>query len=84
MQPQPFIVEIVRPPAEETTIADLLVGSLGLAGALALAAVPLGLILGYLLIRWNHRRRPGADHMPPVSPSLELKEPEDPPSGQVP
>lgn len=84
MQPQPFIVEIVRPPAEETTIADLLVGSLGLAGALALVAVPLGLILGYVLIRWNQRRRPDADHMPHVSPSLELKEPGDPPSGPVP
>ena len=84
MQPQPFIVEIVRPPSEETTVADLLVGSLGLAGALALVAIPLGLILGYVLIRWNQRRRPEADHMPHVSPSLELKEPGDPPSGQVP
>jgi hypothetical protein len=39
--PQPFIVEIIRPPAEELTIADLLINSLGLAGAFAVAAIPL-------------------------------------------
>lgn len=78
--PQPFIVEIIRPPSDELTISDLLVNSLGLAGALAVAAIPLGLIAGYLLIRWNARRRPEDNHMPHISPSLELKDPEDPSS----
>lgn len=78
--PQPFIVEIIRPPSDELTISDLLVNSLGLAGAFAVAAIPLGLIAGYLLIRWNARRRPEDDHMPHISPSLELQDPEDPPS----
>ena len=84
--PQPFIVEIIRPPADELTITDVLVNSLGLAGAFAVAAIPLGLIVGYLMIRWNSRRPPEADHMPPVSPSLspsELNERPDPPSGPV-
>ena len=70
--PTPFIVEIIRPPAEEQTIAGLLVNALGLAGAFAFAAIPLGLIAGYFLIRWNGRRPPEADHMPHVSPSFEL------------
>ena len=75
------MVEIIRPPAEEQTIAGLLVNSLGLAGAFALAAVPLGLVVGYLMIKWNARRPPEADHMPHVSPSMELNEL--PPSRQV-
>ena len=62
------MVEIIRPPAEELTIADLLVNSLGLAGAFAVAAIPLGLVVGYLMIKWNGRRPPEADHMPHVSP----------------
>jgi hypothetical protein len=69
---KPFIVEIIRPPTEETTVVDVLVGSLGLAGAFALAAVPLGLIVGVLLIRWNKRRRPESEHMPHISPSMQL------------
>ena len=86
--PQPFIVEIIRPPAEEQTVTGLLINSLGLAGALALVAIPLGLIAGYLLIRWNRRRPPDADHMPHISPSFsaghaELNEPTDPPSSPV-
>lgn len=71
---QPFIVEIVRPPTPETTAADVLIGALSLAGVFALAAVPLGLIAGFLLIRWHGRRRPEADHMPHVSPSMELQD----------
>jgi hypothetical protein len=84
------MVEIIRPPADEQTIAGLLIGALGLAGALAVAAIPLGLVAGYILIRWNARRPPEADHMPHISPSLQLDEPDgfgkpktDPPSGQV-
>ena len=84
------MVEIIRPPAEEQTIADLLVNSLGLAGAFAVAAIPLGLVVGYLMIKWHARRPPEADHMPHISPSIELAEPSPPhqvkatpPSGPV-
>ena len=51
MQPaNPIIVRVVEQPIESTTVADVLLGSLGLAGALTLTAAVLGLILGGLLI----------------------------------
>ena len=51
MQPaEPIIVRVVQEPVESTTIADVLLGSLGLAGALILAAAVLGLLLGGMLI----------------------------------
>jgi len=46
----PIIVRVIQEPAETTTIGDVLLGSLGLAGALILAAAALGLLLGGLLI----------------------------------
>ena len=85
--PQPFMVEVIRPPADEQTIAGLIVNALGMAGAFALAAIPLGLIAGYLLIQWHKRRPPEADHMPHVSPSFQVSQPPQiptgPPSDQV-
>lgn len=65
-QPDPFIVEIIRPATEEITVVDVLVGSLSLAGVLGLLALPLGAIAGWLLIRWKQRRRPDDDHMPSI------------------
>lgn len=66
-QPQdPFIVEIIRPETAEVTVVDVLVGSLGLAGALAVVAIPLGLLVGWLLIRRKQRHRPDEDHMPSI------------------
>ena len=51
MQPSdPIIVRVIQEPAETTTIGDVLLGSLGLAGALILAAAALGLLLGGILI----------------------------------
>jgi hypothetical protein len=46
----PIIVRVIEEPAESTTVADVLLGSLGLAGALILAAAILGLLLGGVLI----------------------------------
>jgi len=46
----PIIVRVIQEPAETTTIGDVLLGSLGLAGALILAAAALGLLLGGILI----------------------------------
>jgi hypothetical protein len=48
--PSPIIVRVVEEPVKSTTIVDVLVGSLGLVGALLLAAVVLGAILGCTLI----------------------------------
>ena len=51
MQPSnPIIVRVIQEPAETTTIGDVLLGSLGLVGALILAAAFLGLLLGGMLI----------------------------------
>jgi hypothetical protein len=46
----PIIVRVVEEPVEQTTIADVLIGSLGLTGAMLLAAAVLGAILGGILI----------------------------------
>ena len=51
LQPDnPIIVRVVETQAKETTIVDVLLGSLGLTTALILAALVLGAILGGLLI----------------------------------
>ena len=44
------MVRIVEEPVESTTVADVLIGSLGLAGALIVAAAVLGVLLGGILI----------------------------------
>jgi hypothetical protein len=51
MQPsEPIIVRVIQEPVKSTTIVDVLLGSLGLVGALLLAAVVLGAILGGAMI----------------------------------
>jgi len=51
LQPnEPIIVRVVEEPVRSTTIIDILVGALGLTGALLLAAVLLGALLGGMLI----------------------------------
>ena len=66
--PNPFIVTPIRETAPETTVGDVIFGALGLAGVMAVAAVVLGLVVATVLILWHRRRRPEADHLPPVSP----------------
>lgn len=77
MQPaNPIIVRVVEQPVESTTVADVLLGALGLAGALTLAAFVLGVILGGLLIgikrlraRYNLERVPDLQELR-VTPGL--------------
>jgi hypothetical protein len=46
MQPsEPVIARVVEPAVESTTVADILVGALGLTGVLLLTALLLGAIL---------------------------------------
>lgn len=47
---QPVIARVVEPVAESTTIADVILGALGLTGAMLFAAIFLGALLGGLLI----------------------------------
>jgi hypothetical protein len=51
LQPtNPIMVRVIEEPVESTTIADVLIGSLGLTGAMLLAAAVLGALLGGILI----------------------------------
>jgi hypothetical protein len=47
---EPIIVRVVEQPVHETTISDVIFGSIGLVGVLLLAALLLGVILGGVLI----------------------------------
>lgn len=47
---QPVIVRVMEQPVESTTVADILIGALGLTGVMLLAAAILGALLGGLLI----------------------------------
>jgi hypothetical protein len=49
-QASPIIVSVVEQPTQGTTVADVLIGALGLTSALLLAAAVLGLALGGILI----------------------------------
>jgi hypothetical protein len=51
LQPSnPIMVRVAEEAVESTTVTDVLIGSLGLTGALLLAALVLGLLLGATLI----------------------------------
>ena len=49
-QAEPIVVRVIEPAAESTTIADVLIGALGLTGALLLIAALCGALLGGILI----------------------------------
>jgi hypothetical protein len=54
-QQDPIIVRIIEPPTDPTGLADVLIGALGLTGALALLAVVLGVVLGTVMF-WLRSR----------------------------
>jgi hypothetical protein len=57
MQPSdPILVRVLEEPAHETTIADVIIGALGLTGVLLVSAALLGLLLAVLLIVRRRRR----------------------------
>jgi hypothetical protein len=56
-QPNPIIVQVVQQPVESTGLADVLIGAIGLTGALVLLAVLLGGAFGGLLIGLKLLRR---------------------------
>ena len=53
----PIIVKVVQPPIESTTVADVLIGAIGLTGVLILVAALLGVLFGGLLIGVKLLRR---------------------------
>jgi hypothetical protein len=62
-QPTPIMVHVAQQPVESTTVADVLIGSIGLTGVLVLIAVLLGGLLGGILIKVKQlrARQSGAD-----------------------
>jgi hypothetical protein len=47
---QPIVVRVVEQPVRDTSIADVIVGAIGLTGLLLLTAALLGALLGGILI----------------------------------
>lgn len=66
----PIIVRVFEEPAKETTVVDVLLGSIGLTGVLLVIAALAGLALGALLV-WLKKRR-GADALQITAQTLEL------------
>ena len=61
VQQAPIIVQVVQQPVHSTTVADVLIGAIGLTGVLVLAALLLGGVLGGALIAfktWRNRLAP--------------------------
>jgi hypothetical protein len=46
----PLVVKVVEQPTRETTVADILLGAVGLVGAVLLAALVVGILVGGLFI----------------------------------
>ncbi len=56
-QPEAIIVQVSQQqPVESTTVADVLIGAIGLTGMLVVIAVLLGGVLGGILIKLKHLR----------------------------
>jgi hypothetical protein len=61
-QNQPIIVRVIEQPVHETTISDVIFGSIGLVAILLIAAALLGFLLGFALIAAKRlRSRDGLD-----------------------
>ncbi len=54
-QQSPVIVRIVEPPHDPTGLTEVLVGSLGLTGAIVLLAIVLGVIFAGILFWFRSR-----------------------------
>lgn len=52
-----MIVKIIRPPHDPTGISDVIIGAIGLTGAIVVAAIVLGAILAGVMF-WLRSRHP--------------------------
>jgi hypothetical protein len=64
LQSSPVMVRMVEQPVESTTVADVLLGSIGLVGVLVLLAILLGGVLGGILIGIQKLRERDDSHVP--------------------
>ncbi|MBK5296075.1 MAG: hypothetical protein JJE40_02885 [Vicinamibacteria bacterium] len=51
----PILVRVVGPATEDVSLGDVVLGALGLTGAITVAAVALGIVLGGLFILYRRR-----------------------------
>jgi ABC-type phosphate transport system permease subunit len=68
----PILVRVIGPPSEELTLGDVILGALGLTGAITVAAMVLGIGLGVLFILYR-RRHPHNHFNGETSDELSLK-----------
>jgi hypothetical protein len=57
--PNPVIVKIISPPKDESglsQLADVLIGSLGLTGAIVLSALLFGVLMAGVMFLWRRRQ----------------------------
>lgn len=67
----PVMVRVVEEPIESTTVADVLIGAMGLTGVLILCAILLGALLGSILIGVKKYRE--KHNLEPIPDSEALK-----------
>jgi hypothetical protein len=68
---KPIMVTVIpATPSEETTVAGVILGSLGVAGTLLMVALVLGVALAAVRVAWIRRHPPTDNHMPPVTPAV--------------
>jgi hypothetical protein len=63
-----FVVTVVQEPADEFTLSEVVLGSLGVVGALMVLALVLGVVWSVGLVAWHKRRPPEQDRLPRVAP----------------
>jgi hypothetical protein len=64
-QSQPIIVKLVEPKTDPTGLSDIIIGSLGLAGAVGLVTLALGVVIAGVLffVRSRQLRQPPASSL---------------------
>ena len=72
MPSSPILVRVVGPATDELSLGDVILGALGLTGAITLTAVVLGIILGGMFILYR-RRHPHNHFNGETSDELSLK-----------
>jgi hypothetical protein len=72
IQQSPIIVRVIQPPTESTTVADVLIGAIGLTGMLVVVALLLGAVFGGILIGIKILRRRMNVEPPPDSDIIHI------------
>lgn len=66
--PKPFVVVPIPAPVHDASFFDVILGAVGLTGALIVASLVLGAGFALLLMIWHRHHPPEADRLPSISP----------------